>query len=436
MHIAMLRMQCAQRRRAPGPRAVMASPAALPYDIAAPFLETGALEVPRLAQLFARSLAAGLLLVLGLQGRASAAADDLAPRLAELARQAVAEDDVSGIVIAVGYKDEAPAIAAAGLAEMAAHVAMRPESDFKAASIAKSFLAALTLTLADEGKLALDDKLARFLPDVPNAGRVSLRQLLDHTSGYDDYITDAFIAAARAQPEKRWTPRELLAFAHPERLDFTPGKRFDYSNTNYLLLRMALAAVLGHSPLAEMRQRFLAPLGLTRTWFAEEEAVPAGALAHGYSDLADSGGLEDATAEPAELGGDDGALVSNAPDLMAWARALLGGRVLSEARLGEMLSFVGTDGADSVPGSGYGLGIERFRYAGVMLYGHTGSAPGYNVAMLYEPASETALVVALNEDPPDEALLDIIAERVVRAVEDMGKAHFPRGPDADAPPAP
>ncbi|MFI4988904.1 MAG: serine hydrolase domain-containing protein [Alphaproteobacteria bacterium] len=344
-------------------------------------------------------------------------------------------------MIAVGHRDEAPAIAAAGLANLASHAAMRPESGFKIASIGKSFLSALTLMLVDEGKLGLDDKLSRFVPDVANAGRVSLRQLLNHTAGYDDYITDTFIAAAHAQPGKRWTPRELLAFAHPETLNFSPGSRFDYSNTNYLLVGMALEAALGHAPSTEIRRRFLIPLGLTQTWFAAEDEIPAGYLARGYGDLDDSSTLADATGEPAELGGADGAMLSSAADLVRWSAALLGGRVLSKARLGDMLSFVGIDDEDSAPGSGYGLGIERARYAGVMLYGHTGSAPGYDVAMLYEPVTETTIVVALNEDPPDETLIDIIAERVVRAIDDTAKVRFPKAPeiktpDVETPPAP
>ncbi|MGO8867889.1 MAG: serine hydrolase domain-containing protein [Alphaproteobacteria bacterium] len=361
---------------------------------------------------------------------ARAGADELAPTLDRLARAAVAEDGVTGIVIGIGRERETPMLVAAGLADVAEHAPMRRTSDFKVASIAKTFLAALTLSLAQEGKLALDDKLARFLPDVPNAERVSLKQLLNHTSGYDDFLTDAFVAAARAQPGKTWDPLALLAFAHPERLGFEPGSRFDYSDTDYLLLRMALETALGHSPIAEMRQRFIAPLGLSATWFASEETVPAGMLAHGYSDLDGSGSLQDATGEPDVLGGDDGAMVSNAADLLRWGQALYGGHVLAKPQLDEMLSFVTPSEEDSAPGSGYGLGVERFRYAGVMLYGHTGSVPGYNSILLYEPTTGTAIVLAVNSDPADDALLDILVERVIRALGDAGKLRLPKQPES------
>jgi D-alanyl-D-alanine carboxypeptidase len=359
-----------------------------------------------------------------------AGAEDIAATLDRLAREAVTQDRVTGIVIATGRERETPIIAAAGLADVAARTAMRRESAFKVASIAKTFLAALTLELADEGKLALDDKLARFLPKLPNADRVSLRQLMNHTAGYDDYITDAFAEAAHTEPGKAWTSLELLAFAHPERLEFEPGSRFDYSNTNYLLLRMALEAILGHSPIEDIRRRFIAPLGLNATWLAAVETVPAGALAHGYSDLEESGTLQDATGESDALGGDDGAMVSNAADLLHWSQALFGGTVLPKARLDEMLTFVIPSDEDSAPGSGYGLGVERSQYLGVTFYGHTGSAPGYNSMMLYEPTTGTAVVVAFNSDPADDALIDIIAERVIRALGQAGKLHLPKTPDS------
>jgi len=359
-----------------------------------------------------------------------AAGEELSATFERLAREAVAEDGVTGIVIASGREREQPVIAAAGLADVADHTPMRRDSGFKVASIAKTFFAALSLALEDEGKLSLDDKLSRFLPKLPNAERVSLRQLMNHTSGYDDYITDAFADAAHEARGKTWSPLELLAFAHPERLDFAPGSRFDYSNTNYLLLRMALAAALGHSPIAEIRERFLTPLGLGATWFAAEEKVPQGVLAHGYSDLEDNGTLEDATEEPDTLGGDEGAMVSDAADLLHWSQALFGGHVLAKARLDEMLTFIAADDEDSAPGSGYGLGVERSQYLGVTFYGHTGSVPGYNSMLLYEPVTGTAIFVAFNADPPDDALIDIVAERVIRALGQAGRLHLPKAPDS------
>jgi len=376
--------------------------------------------------IIARALCAIGLVLLAAPLRAA----DLATPLERLASDAVKEDAVTGIVVGVGVGGEPPTIVAAGLANVERQTPMTAETGWKAASIAKSFYAALALDLEQEGWLSLDDKLRRFLPDVPNAGRVSLRQLLNHTSGYDDYISDAFVAAVHDDPARSWTPRELLVYAQPQRERFPPGSRYDYSNTNYLLVGMALNAALSQSPVKEIRRRFLEPLGLRHTWFAAEEPVPRDALARGYADLDDSGVKRDATGEPWPLGGAEEAMVSNAADLIAWSRALFDGHVLPPQRLAEMLTFVAPPEEEGAPGSGYGLGVERSRIDGVMFYGHTGSAPGYNVVMLFEPSTRTAIVVALNEDPNDEALVDILLERVVHVLEEAGAARFPRPTEA------
>jgi D-alanyl-D-alanine carboxypeptidase len=362
----------------------------------------------------------------------TAQAQTLASRLAAIADAAVAEEDIAGIVLGVAYSGEAPVVRAAGQADLARHRPMAPDAGFKVASIGKTFIAALTLQLAEDGKLAVDDKLGRFLPSVPNAMRVSLRDLLGHRSGYDDYITDAFVRAAHAHPDKIWTARELLAFAGPQRLRFTPGSRYDYSNTNYLLLGMALEAATGE-PLAKLiRDRLLEPLGLHHTWLATTETVPPGALARGYAILDNNGSRHDATDEAWALGGADGAMVSDAADLLTWAQALFGGGVLPPKRLAQMLDFARPPEANGDFGSGYGLGVERIPIAGVTFYGHTGSAPGYNSMLLYEPMTRTAIVAAINQDPPDEALLDILTERMVHMLEDSGLRHFPHGPDGEA----
>ncbi|HYB10522.1 MAG TPA: serine hydrolase domain-containing protein [Alphaproteobacteria bacterium] len=361
----------------------------------------------------------------------TARADDLAARLKALADSTIKEDESVGIVLGVAREGQTPIVQASGRARVAPAAPMTPDIEFKAASIGKTFIAAIVLELADEGLLNLDDKLSRYLPKVPNAERVTLRQLLNHTSGYDDYITDDFLDTVHAHSAKAWTLSELLDYV-PSQLLEAPGTRYDYSNTNYLLLSLVVQNVTGHSVVAEIRRHFLEPLGLTHTWFASEERVPADKLAHGYSELGDDGSRVDVTDDPWPLGGADGGMVTNAGDLVIWARTLFGGRLLSQRRLNEMLDFVDASDDDAAPGSGYGLGVERLRIEGITFYGHTGSSPGYNDMLLYEPATKTVIVIAINDDPEDEDLLDVIALRVVQAVEEGGTIRFPRTADPQA----
>ncbi len=376
-----------------------------------------------------------LLIALLLAAAAPARADALSDRLQALARDAIEGDGLTGIIVAVELSGAPAAIAAAGLADVADHTAMAPNSRFKIASIAKTFLAALALKLDDEHRLTLDDKLALYLPDMPNADRVSLRQLMNHSSGYDDFYTDAFVAAAKAAPAKAWTSRELIRFARPEHLRFEPGSRFDYSNTNYLLLGLALEAA-AQEPLAQaLGRRFLQPLGLASTWLGPAAEMPLDRLAHGYADIDDTGVKRDVTEQRYTLGGADGVMISDARDLVVWCRALFEHRVLPRKEIEEMLSFTAPADEDAAPGSAYGLGVERFRVDGVEFLGHTGSRAGYNSVMLFQPGTHAVLVIAFNEDPSDEALLDILLERTVKAVEASGLLRFPRAPDAEAAPA-
>ena len=131
-------------------------------------------------------------------------------------------------------------------------------------------------------------------------------------------------------------------------------------------------------------------------------------------------------------GGADGVMLSTVPDLVQWCRALFERRTLDRKELAEMLAFVTPPDDEPVAGVGYGLGVEKFRIDGVEFLGHTGSRVGYESVMLYQPATRTVLVIAFNEDPVDESLLDILMERAVKAIEASGAVRFPHAPDPEA----
>jgi D-alanyl-D-alanine carboxypeptidase len=376
-----------------------------------------------------------LLAAIALPGIGPARADALSDRLAALAQDAVTGDGVIGIVVGVELSGAPAVFASAGLANVEGHVPMAIDNRFKLASIAKTFLAALVLKLEEEHRLTLDDKLSLYVPDIPNADKVNLRQLLNHTSGYDDYFTDAFVAAVKAAPGKQWSARELIHFARPEHLRFEPGSRYDYSNTNYLLIGLAAEAAAKEPLETALRHRFLQPLNLANSWIGAADKMPLDKLAHGYADTDDTGVKHDVTEQNYALGGADRTMLSNVGDLVLWCRDLFERHILAQKEQAEMLTFVAPADEDASPGAGYGLGVERFRVDGVEFIGHTGSRAGYNSVMLYQPARHAVIVIALNEDPTDEALLDILMERAVKAVEASGLLRFPRLPEAEATPA-
>jgi CubicO group peptidase (beta-lactamase class C family) len=155
---------------------------------------------------------------------------------------------------------------------------------FRNGAVAISYVATLLLRLVDQNKVSLDDKLAKWLPEVPNAEKVTLGQLAQMTSGYADYVlgNDEFDAAFLADPFRQWTPQQLLAFAVNKPLLYEPGTNWNYAHTNYVLLGLALEKATGRDMPALLRDEVLTPLGLTNTANSFTPEIPPPVL-HAFS---------------------------------------------------------------------------------------------------------------------------------------------------------
>jgi D-alanyl-D-alanine carboxypeptidase len=253
---------------------------------------------------------------------------------------------------------------------------------FRTGSITKTFVATVVLQLAGEGRLSLDDRVRRWLPDiVPDAGRITLRQLLQHTSGVRNYTATAAFEAVFGGPadvarlrDRTWTPRELLGFLDDPSLLFEPGTDWRYSNTNYLLLGLVVERVTGRTYAQEIRRRILGPLALRHTAVPGTDSRLRGPHPHGYLALR-AGGIDpvDITDFNPSVAGASGEMVSTAADLNAFLRALIGGRLLRPAEQREMLT------AYPAPTDyGYGLGLMTVVLpGGTRLWGHRGDIFGY-----------------------------------------------------------
>jgi CubicO group peptidase (beta-lactamase class C family) len=155
---------------------------------------------------------------------------------------------------------------------------------FRNGAVAISYVSTLLLKLADEKKVSLDDKLSKWLPNFPNADRVTLGQLAQMTSGYPDYVlgNDAFSNASYANPFRQWTTDELLAQISSRPLLYDPGTNWNYAHTNYVLLGLALEKATGQTMPTLLMNKVLAPLGLTATADADTPAIPQPVL-HAFS---------------------------------------------------------------------------------------------------------------------------------------------------------
>jgi D-alanyl-D-alanine carboxypeptidase len=298
---------------------------------------------------------------------AGTASDD--PILQHAADRLIATSDIPAVITLVEQNGERT-IVSAGEAEIGGRKA-RPNDSFWAGSITKSFVATVVMQLVAEHKLRLDNRLSKLLPGRFRQGRkIRLRNLLNHTSGIPDYMRLSLWATAVAKNQRVViSPWRLVSSAARLPLEFRPGSRASYSNTNYLVLAEILNRVTGRSVGALLRERIIGPLGLTSTRYEPGRRVLRDGDVHGY-DVASSPPID---VSEYSLGGPwaDGALVSNAPDLATFFVALLQGKLVPPRLVAEMEKIV--------PQShGEGLGLYRLPSpCGRWFYGHTGGTPGY-----------------------------------------------------------
>jgi D-alanyl-D-alanine carboxypeptidase len=322
----------------------------------------------------------------------------------------------AGATGAIGLVDDGADVSAmaVGVARLDRPRPLRVSDQVRVGSITKTVIATITLQLVGEGRLRLDDTVERWLPGmVPNGSAITIRMLLNHTSGITDYLNDPdWLAAVLADPYRYWSPQELVAVgtAHPPL--FPPGQGLAYSNTGYILVGLVLEKVTGHAVEDLVTQRVVRPLHLYDTFFATSARF-RGAYAHGYFPPSLTGdGYLDVTSWSPSLQWTAGAIVSTAPDLARFYQALLSGRLLGPALLNEMTTTV--TGRD-YPGIGVGLGIWSVETPCGTVWGHEGGAPGYkSFALNDRGGTRSAVVIAPTE--PDEAIGAAIDAAVATAV--------------------
>jgi D-alanyl-D-alanine carboxypeptidase len=274
---------------------------------------------------------------------------------------------------------------------------MTPDARFRVGSVTKTFIATVALMQEELGHLSLDDAVGHWLPGVvPSGDQITLRMLLNHTSGLYNYTDDRdFVARYRSDATLGWAPRQLVAVAvrHPPL--FAPGASWSYSNTNYIVAGMLIEKATGQNIHRMVRERIIDPLHLTGTSFPAHDRGIDGFYAHGYLPPAPTDTTyTDVSRVAPSLAWTAGAVISTADDLRTFYRALLGGRLLHPAQLREMLTTVSV-----TPLFGYGLGIFSVLTPCGLLWGHDGDIPGYHTMAFSDPTGQRGYVLALSTEP-------------------------------------
>jgi D-alanyl-D-alanine carboxypeptidase len=284
-----------------------------------------------------------------------------------------------------------------------------PETPFAIASVTKTFTSALILRLAEQGKLSLNDKLSRWVPTYPDASKLTIRMLLNHTSGLDDFFQNPkFDKALTKDRTYVWTPEQVLAFdsKYFDIVYAQPGTNWHYSNTNYLLLGLVAERAGGGSWASLVHRELLDPLGLSST-IVQGVDQPTVRLAHANEyasmganskvvlrDLSDGTAIAPFTSVTTAAFA-AGSLASTSGDLARWAKLLYSGNVLSLASRKQLLTFVP---AARWYYSTYGLGVSKATFNGHGAYGHTGALAGSRSATRWFPKDKVAMAALFNWD--------------------------------------
>jgi D-alanyl-D-alanine carboxypeptidase len=304
----------------------------------------------------------------------------------------------------------------AGLSDISQKTPIRAGDHFKIASLTKTFTATVILQLVGEGKLSLDDSVQRRLPGVvPNGSKITIRQLLNHTSGLSDFEGDPrylkpYLAGNFAY---YWSPRQLVRIGVSHKPLFAPGRGWSYSNTNYVVAQLIVERATGRTLGAELKARIFRPLHLRQTTYPTRPGLP-NPYVHGYM-LLGSPPLTDVTGLSPSLAPGSGGIVSTVRDVADFYRALITGRLLEPAQLQAMKTVVSERTGRVTNGSGYGLGIGRTR-SSCGGWGHTGELPGYDVSTAFTENGRRQAVLMMNQDAttlakPAFALYDRLLEK-------------------------
>jgi D-alanyl-D-alanine carboxypeptidase len=298
---------------------------------------------------------------------------------------------------------------AAGKSVLDPAAPMRPQMVARIGGVTKSFTATVVLQLVGEGRLALGDTLESRLPGVfPNGAAITVRQLLNHTSGIFDYVKDPRTLAPYLAGDftNVFDPRDGVRYAAENAPLFPPGTGLGYSNTNSVLLAMIVESVTGRSFASELRSRLFLPLGLTHTSYPDSSVIARPHM-HGY--LTGEPSPTDITALSPTLYGASGAILANAEDLARFYRALLHGRLL----LAQMKTIdpVATGGLpdSGILGGGWGLGLLREKFPCATAWGHDSEIPGYTAVAWSSESAGRQVVVLVNsnydhDEPVNQAL--------------------------------
>lgn len=315
---------------------------------------------------------------------------ELRQKIDQAANDVLTRTGVPSASIAIVKDGQTAYLQAYGDARLEPRTPARPEMRYSIGSISKQFTATAILLLQEEGKLSLDDKVAKFIPDLTRANEVSIRQLLSHTSGYRDYWPQDYVPPSMLQPI---TATRILDMWARKPLDFDPGTKWQYSNTNFVIAGVIVEKASGMSLLDFLHAKIFDPLGMKSVTNIDQEKLgdsdPTGYMRYAL------GPLHLAPKEGRGWLFAAGELAMSAADLAKWDLSIIDQTLLKPSSYKEFETEVLLDNG---LGTGYGLGVHVTSESGHRLLSHDGEVSGFTSQNNIFPDDHVAIVVLTNQD--------------------------------------
>jgi D-alanyl-D-alanine carboxypeptidase len=322
-------------------------------------------------------------------------AADLQQKIDAAANEVLRETGVPSASVAIVKDGKIAFLQAYGKARLEPPVPARPEMRYSIGSISKQFTASAILLLQEEGKLSLDDKVAKFIPDLTRANEVSIRQLLSHTSGYQDFYPQDYTpplmthATTAAQIMERWARKPL---------DFDPGTKWQYSNTNYVIAGVIVEKASGMTVFDFLQKEIFLPVGMNGVANTDQHKLgdtdPSGYMRYAL------GPLRPAKAEGPGWMFAAGELAMPAAELAKWDISIIEQKLLKPASYKELeTEVVLRNGV----GTRYGLGMGVLSESGHRVLEHSGEVSGFTAENVVYPDDHDAIIVLTNQDAADAA---------------------------------
>jgi D-alanyl-D-alanine carboxypeptidase len=359
---------------------------------------------------------AGIMIITAASCGSTGLSTDVLRNIDSAVAKAMSVNNIPGAMVGVWQNGKSMYIKTYGKDDIRTGENTNTANTYRIGTTTKTFTSTVALQLVDEKRFSLEDKLDKYVQGIPNGAEITIRQLLNMTSGIFSYTEDAdFKASLEQDKSKVWTPEELVAIALKHPPYFAAGQGWHDSDTNYILLGMIVHETTGSDIDREIERRISGPLSLVDTSYPLVPIIPEPFM-HGYSspDPSNPKQLEDVSVFTPTALGAAGAMVSSLEGQQQWAKAFGRGELLRPVLVKEQTTFVPVTGPDASLFQEYGLGVMKF----ADFIGYGGDVRGYSSAMFYSTQKETTIVLVLNKSPNE-------IEAAVPLAKGIAKSLFP-----------